>query len=145
MELVCHYLVQKIVSKCEVQKLKQKIFYLIFLFVAEQKSDGEKLQKLVYIFIILVVIIGCVASAALAISVSKNDSSDQPEEPRKEGGCSSRPCRNQATCLNTADLEDGYVCICPYLYYGSRCENGKHITNDISKPWINFVDIINVN
>ena len=75
-------------------------------------------------------ILGCIAIAGLAVSVSNlKDSTDQPTEPRTESrttnACSSGSCANNATCLNTADVEDGYICICPYLYYGNRCEYGK--------------------
>ena len=82
-------------------------------------------RKLAYIFIILVVIIGCTVIAGLAVSVSNfKDSTDQPSKPETDA-CSSGPCRNYGTCLNTADVKEGYICICQYLYYGIRCEHGK--------------------
>ena len=99
-------------------------------FAVEKKSEVDRLKKLVYTLIILVVILGCVAIAGLAVSVSNlKNSTDQAAEPRMENrisnACSPGSCANNATCLNSADVEDGYICICPYLYYGSRCEYGN--------------------
>jgi len=36
-----------------------------------------------------------------------------------EDACTSSPCLNGATCQ---DLVDDFICTCPHLYTGKRCE-----------------------
>ena len=101
-----------------------------FYSCTEQKYEVERLKKLAYVIIILVIILGCTAIAGLAISVSNlKDSTDQLDQTKTEqqlsDACFSEPCANDATCLNTADVEEGYICICPFLSFGNHCQHGK--------------------
>ena len=40
--------------------------------------------------------------------------------------CLSCPCQNGGTCI---DRINEYLCICPFGYNGTHCENGKRICN----------------
>ena len=40
-----------------------------------------------------------------------------------EDACASNPCRNRATCVDTAATEEGYVCRCGDVYHGNQCQN----------------------
>lgn len=50
--------------------------------------------------------------------------------------CSSNPCQNEGTCLNSPDGV-GFSCVCSDAWEGSLCEKSKSLTNLIALFSIN--------
>ena len=123
---------------------------LIYIFQI-RRAEIKKLNILSYILIIFLVLTTSLSITTFALSISKDVEkslesnitalalsifkdvensleSNMPDNVNKQATtsvCSNRPCFNQGICLNTMDIQQGFICICPPSYFGNICEHGK--------------------